>query len=96
MNGKNIFGKISAALSFGFYHPVMLMMPSKSIIGVNMLRIADEKPAVIKRCLDEVTRLAAAGIFSPAVGKIFKATDIAAAHDYLESRQSNGKIVAEW
>ena len=96
MSDKNIFGKIKAALGFGFYHPVMLMMPSKSIIGINMLSIADEKPAVIQRCLEAVVRLYNEGVFVPTIGKIFPVDEIATAHEYLEKRKSIGKIVMKW
>ncbi len=96
LTGKNIFGKIGTALGFGFYHPVMLMMPSRGLIGLNMLRIADEKPAVLNRCLNEVVKLTEAGALKPMVGKVFNAADIAAAHEYLASRQSVGKVVVEW
>lgn len=96
MSNKNIFGKIKSALGFGFYHPLMFMIPSKAIIGINMLRIADEKPAVIQHCLTEVIRLAGEGIFVPTVGKVFNIADIAAAHAYLETRKSIGKIVVQW
>ncbi|MEN9569902.1 MAG: hypothetical protein RL172_1133 [Bacteroidota bacterium] len=96
MSNKNIFGKIGAALAFGFYHPVMLMTACKSMIGINMLRIADEKPAVLQQCLQQVVALTDAGIFKPVVGKVFKATDIAAAHDFLGNRMSTGKIVMQW
>lgn len=96
MSGKNIFGKIKAALGFGFYHPVMLMMPSKSIIGINMLAIADEKPAVIQRCLEAVVRLYNDGVFIPTIGKVFPVDEIGAAHEYLEKRKSIGKVVVKW
>lgn len=96
MSDKNIFGKIKAGLGFGFYHPAMLMMPSRSIIGINMLKIADEKPEVIQRCLQAVIRLYEENVFKPSVGKIFPANDIAAAHEYLEKRKSMGKIVVKW
>jgi len=96
MTDKNIFGKIGAALGFGFYHPLMLMMPSKTIIGVNMLRIADEKPAIIQRCLAAVVQLTKEGVFTPTVSKIFPVSDIADAHEYIASRKSIGKVVVEW
>ncbi len=96
LTNKNIFGKISAALAFGFYHPIMFMTASKSMIGINMLRIADDKPEVIKRCLDNVIRLTNEGVFKPVVGKTFSIADIAAAHAYLENRGSMGKVVVEW
>jgi NADPH:quinone reductase-like Zn-dependent oxidoreductase len=96
LSDKNLFGKVKLGLEFGFYHPVMLISPSKSIIGVNMLRIADNKPAIIKRCLEQVMQLTRTGVFVPTLGKVFKASDIAAAHEYLEKRKSIGKVVVEW
>ena len=96
MSGKNIFGKINAALGFGFYHPVMLMIPSKSMMGVNMLRIADEKPAVIQRCLKAVVQLTNEAVFKPALAKSFNVSDIGAAHAYLEQRKSMGKVAVLW
>jgi NADPH:quinone reductase-like Zn-dependent oxidoreductase len=96
MSGKNIFGKLNAALGFGFYHPIMLMMPSKAMMGVNMLRIADEKPAVIQRCLQQVIKLTAEEIFKPALAKAFTISEIGAAHAYLEERKSMGKVAVLW
>ena len=96
LSNKNIFGKIETALQFGFYHPAMLMMPSKSIIGINMLAIADSQPAIIERCLSAVMKLYEAGIFIPEIAKIFNANKISEAHDYLEKRKSIGKVVVQW
>lgn len=96
LSNKNIFGKIKTALQFGFYHPAMLMMPSKSIIGINMLAIADSQPAVIERCLSAVMKLYEAGIFAPEIAKVFNANEIAEAHDFLEKRKSIGKVVVQW
>jgi NADPH2:quinone reductase len=96
MNDKNIFGKIKSALAFGFYHPVMLMMPSKAIIGINMLKVADEHPETLQRCLQAVVHFTEQGIFTPLIGKVFPATEIAVAHHYLETRQSMGKIAVVW
>ena len=96
LTDKNIFGKIKTALGFGFYHPVMLMMPSKSIIGINMLSIADEKPAVIQRCLEAVIKLYNEGVFIPTISKVFPVNEIGAAHEYLEKRKSIGKVVMKW
>ena len=96
MSDKNIFGKIKAAVGFGFYHPLMFMMPSKAIIGINMLRIADDKPEVVQRCLEAVIRLTGEGVFKPNIGKVFPVNEIAAAHEYLEKRKSMGKIVVTW
>jgi NADPH2:quinone reductase len=96
MSGKNIFGKINAALGFGFYHPLMLMMPSKAILGVNMLKIADEQPLIIQRCLQAVVKLTNEGVFKPMPANCFHINDIAAAHEFLEKRKSMGKVAVEW
>lgn len=95
-SSKNIFVQLGKALQFGIYHPVQFMLNSKSLIGVNMLRIADHKPNTLKRCLENVVRLYNEGVFKPTEGKIFKAEEIAQAHNYLESRQSTGKVACKW
>ena len=96
MSNKNIFGKVGAALGFGFYHPVMFMMSSKSMIGINMLKIADNKPGLVQACLAGVMKLTAEGVFSPLPATVFPYTQIADAHDYLESRKSMGKVAVKW
>ena len=96
LSNKNIFGKIKTALDFGFYHPAMLMMPSKSIIGINMLQIADHQPQVIERCLTQVMKLYAEGIFVPTIANVYLISAIDEAHNYLENRSSIGKVVVQW
>ena len=96
ISDKNIFGKLSAVLGFGIYHPIQFMTNSKSMIGVNMLRIADNKPNVLKRSLDNVVKLYEQGVFKPVVGNVFNVSDLAEAHSYLESRKSTGKITVMW
>ena len=84
------------ALSFGFIHPIPLLMNSKSLIGVNMLRISDHRPETLKRVLEGVVDLALKGEVRPTVGGRFKAAQIAEAHALLSGRGSMGKIVVEW
>jgi len=87
---------LAFAASFGFTHPVGLMMASKSIIGVNMLRIADDRPLVLMRCLQAVVTLALEGVLKPTVGGRFTVDRIAQAHAFLEGRASTGKVVVTW
>ncbi len=96
ISDKNIFGKISTLLGFGFYHPLQFMTSSKAIIGVNMLRIADNKPTTLKRCLDNVVKLYEQGVFKPVVGKVYPISQLGEAHSFLESRRSSGKITVTW
>ena len=96
MTGANIFGKIGTGLGFGFYHPVEFMLTSKGMIGVNMLRIADDRPMVLKRCLENVVKLIAEGVLNPTEAKVFSIDEIGEAHAFLEGRQSIGKVSVSW
>jgi NADPH2:quinone reductase len=92
----NPFKTVGLALGFGIWSPIVLMMRSISITGLNMLRIADNKPEALQRCLESVTALVAKGELKPVVGASFAADRIAEAHDYLASRKSVGKVVVTW
>src|SRR6185369_11388842 len=65
------------ALSFGLPHPVLLLMRSRSFIGVNMLRIADGRPLVLQRCLRAMVDLALSGELRAIVGGRFPAEQLA-------------------
>jgi NADPH:quinone reductase-like Zn-dependent oxidoreductase len=82
--------------SFGFPHPVLLMLRSRALIGVNMLRIADNRPEVLQRCLQAVVDLSLKGELRAVIGGRFTADQLGAAHALLESRRSTGKIVVSW
>ncbi|WNJ19607.1 zinc-binding dehydrogenase [Pontibacter sp. G13] len=93
---KGFFGKIMAGLSFGFYHPVMFLGNSRSMLGVNMLRLADQRPHVMGRVNAGMRQALDEGYLNPVVGGEFPAEDIAEAHAFLESRKSMGKVVVTW
>jgi len=96
-NGKgNIFSTLKMALGFGLFSPIQLILNSKSICGVNMLRIADHRKNIFKHCMDEVVRLYKDKVIDPIIGKEFTSDQLADAHNYLEKRQSVGKVVVNW
>lgn len=95
-DSNNIFFQLTKAIQFGIYHPAIFMMSSKSLIGVNMLRLADSKQDTLKRVMQNVVKLYEEGIFKPTGGKLFKADEIAEAHNFLESRKSTGKVACAW
>lgn len=95
-NKTNKLLTIKMALNFGIFSPIQMLMGSKAIIGVNMLQVADHREQVFKHCMQEVVKMVEQGIITPKMDKIFNANEIAAAHDYLESRQSIGKIAVKW
>jgi NADPH2:quinone reductase len=91
-----ILADLRFAASFGFPHPIPLLINSKSLLGVNMLRISDQRPETLARCLRAVAELARSGELRPTVGGRYTADDLAAAHDLLGSRRSTGKVVVTW
>ena len=70
MTDTNIFGKLGMVAGFGLYHPIQFMMSSKGIIGVNMLRIGDNRPNTMKRSLTGVVKLLDEGKIEPKVSKV--------------------------
>lgn len=94
--GGGMFATLKMVWSMGFLMPITLVMSSKTISGVNMLRIADQHPATLKRCMDEVVKLVNQGKLDPQVGARFKADEVQQAHELLESRRSTGKIIVSW
>lgn len=85
-----------AFLSFGFVHPLWLMLQSKGIVGVNLLRIADHRPEIVRRAMEAMVALAASQALTPVVDRAFPAEQVAEAHEYVESRRSMGKVVLRW
>ena len=96
ITGANIIGKLKTVFGFGWYHPLKFIMSSKAMIGVNMLRIGDDKPHVLKRCLANVVKQVEEGILDPTVAKVFTIDELTEAHNYLKNRKSIGKITVTW
>lgn len=93
---KTIFGKLRVLLQFGLYHPVQFLSGSKGMIGVNMLKVAEENPKKIAKVMQEVIRLTDTKILKPHIGGEYQVEQLAEAHTFLESRKSMGKIVVKW
>lgn len=83
-------------IGFGLYHPVPLLMQSKALIGVNMLRVADNRPDILGHCLQQVGKKFAAGEIRIPFSQGFPADEISAAHAFIKSGRSAGKIFCNW
>ena len=96
-NGKfGVLSTLNFLRKMGVLLPVVLMMSSKNILGVNMLRIADDKPDVLQHCLENVMDLFHKGELIPQVGGIFSVDDVAKAHNQLEDGITSGKLTIKW
>lgn len=91
-----ILSTLNFVRKMGIIIPITLMMRSKSIIGVNMLKVADHKPFTLEFCLKSVVEKALNNEIDPKVGATYTADKIADAHAFLESGKSTGKVVVEW
>lgn len=92
----NVFDKLKLAWDFGLMHPLQFLLKSNGVIGLNMLRIAEQSPSVLGDVMQKVVDLADQNILKPHIGGEFTAKEIADAHHLLESRNSIGKVVLNW
>lgn len=80
----------------GLMLPIFLMMKSKSIIGVNMLKLGDHNPGLVARCLAEVVEANRLGQLKPLVHAEWPADKLIEAHQALASGGTMGKVALRW
>ncbi|MEO8588842.1 MAG: zinc-binding dehydrogenase [Flavobacteriales bacterium] len=80
----------------GILLPIFLMIKSRSVLGVNMLRISEDQPEVIAECLREMVNAQRSGILRPHVHAEFAATQLPQAQAALASGKTMGKVVMRW
>ncbi len=90
------FSTLAFVWRMGLVLPIGLMMRSKSLVGVNMLKIADHKPEILGECLRNVVREVLEGRLDPHSGGKYSVENIADAHRVLESSKTLGKIIVYW
>ncbi|MEJ6776400.1 MAG: zinc-binding dehydrogenase [Crocinitomicaceae bacterium] len=96
-NGKwGMLSKLNFLRKMGLIIPIGLMMRSKNILGVNLLKIADNKPKVLEFCMQSVVNLYSEGKIKPQIGCVYKATQLAEAHSALERGETTGKLIVNW
>ena len=94
--GKGIFNLMKFGLSFGFYSPIQMLSQSKSMLGVNMLKLMREHPQSLKIILNATLKLLQEKKISMPIGETFNIDQLFEAHMHLQSRKSIGKIVVKW
>jgi NADPH2:quinone reductase len=93
---KGLFGKLSFLWEMGLILPVGLMMQSKSLLGVNMLKIADEQPLAIQHSMKQMLELYQQGkIVLPHINE-FDQSQFSEAHQALGNGNTIGKVVVSW
>jgi synaptic vesicle membrane protein VAT-1 len=74
------------------FHPLKLMSQNHAIIGVNLGRMPS-RGSLLRKELDELFRMYAAGKIKPVIGKTFPMTEAASAHRYIHDRKNVGKVI---
>lgn len=95
-SGSNILKDLKLVFGFGFMPIVELLLKSQGVIGVNMLRVADERPDALQYCIQQVVKMTEEGILKPTVGGKFPVEELTQAHNFLQGRKSIGKIAVHW
>ncbi len=76
----------------GVYHPFYLIEHNISISGVQVLLLWNEL-AYFQRIMRELMDLYQAGVIKPHIDAVFPLQQVAAAHRFVEQRQSKGKVL---
>ena len=89
-------GTLRFVWSMGAVLPIFLMMKSKSILGVNMLKLGDHHPELMARCFREVVHAHASGGIKPHVHATLPASELPHALGELARGTTMGKVALKW
>lgn len=90
---RNLVSAGFGLLKTPFFHPYSLLSESRSYMGINVKRIAEKRPQVLARSLDDIFDLVAQGRVRPHLDSVFPMADCPKAHERLHGRGSIGKVV---
>lgn len=93
---KGIINTFLQLLKIGKVHPAILLLNSQSIIGVNLLKIAEDKPNIIEQVLKDLIKLASENKIKPNAKHVYSYKEIHLAHDGLEKGNFTGKSFINW
>lgn len=94
--GFKLLNTLKLAWGFGLTHPLEFLLGSRGVIGLNMLRIAEEKPSVLGEIMEKLIKMYLSGDVQPHIFKSYNIQEINEAHHALENRQTIGKVVVFW
>lgn len=95
-SSSSFFTKVKMLFQFGFTNPLFFMLNSRTVCGVNMLKVGDDRPDILNVCLKEVMRMYSEGKIKPIVHDVYEVEKIGQAHDDLENRKTIGKVGVKW
>lgn len=93
---KGYINLLRLVFGFGWFSPISFLGKSQSLIGINMLKIADHRPDMIAAGFKGVEDLYRQGILKPHVGQVFRYDALDQAHSFVEGRHAIGKVAVSW
>jgi NADPH2:quinone reductase len=72
------------------------MMKSQTMVGVNMLKIAEDNPQELAYHLNKCFSMYHQKKIVPLKAQTFHHSQLVQAHELLESRKSTGKVIIYW
>jgi NADPH2:quinone reductase len=91
-----LFGTLRFVWNMGLVIPIFLMMRSKSLVGVNMLRLSERDPVIVANSMKQALDASREGWLKPRVHALFPYTELPAALELLGSGKSIGKVAVRW
>lgn len=91
-----VFGTLGFVWRMGLVLPIFLMMGSRSLLGVNMLRIGEARPGLLAECLGATVQAHEQGVLRPHVHREYGAAELPQALAALASGSTTGKVALRW
>ena len=89
---RNLWRGLRALWRTPRFHPLSLMSKNLSVIGVHLGRL-ETRGALLRRELEHIFRLYAAGRLQPVIAKTFPLQEAPAAHHFIHARLNIGKVL---
>jgi NADPH:quinone reductase-like Zn-dependent oxidoreductase len=89
---RSLLSAAKTLLSMPRFNPVSMMSPSKTVIGLNMLALWDDRGS-LGPWIEMLRELMTDGTIQPVVSEAFPFARAADAHRYISERRNVGKVV---
>jgi len=94
-DGKRSFVRIAlAALRMPRIGVLKLFDSNTGVYGLNALRVLQD-PGWVEKLTTSLVEVERQGL-APHIGKVFPASDVADAHEFLQTKQARGKVLLAW
>src|SRR5919201_7037034 len=90
---RNLGRAVRTVVGTPRFDPLRMMSDSRAAIGLNMLRIWQDKGSMMSAYADPLTGMIADGTIKPVVAEVFPLERGGDAHRYLAERKNVGKVV---